>query len=111
MATVGTLTAKPDGAMTGRIRTRLLNLRIALLPAEKRGDSSPDFTVLEELADGATVEIGGAWKRTAERSGRYLSIALDDPSFPAPLNCSAFPQNSGDGWDVVWTRPREGRGA
>jgi uncharacterized protein (DUF736 family) len=34
-------------------------------------------------------EVGAAWKKTARESGKaYLSVKLDSPFLPAPVNCA-----------------------
>ncbi|MGW8908180.1 DUF736 family protein, partial [Brucella cytisi] len=49
--------------------------------AEGESERGADFRIFA----GAT-EFGAAWKKTARETGReYLSVKLDDPSFPAPI--------------------------
>jgi uncharacterized protein (DUF736 family) len=108
VAAIGQLT-EDRGAFTGRIRTLSHRLAIELEPVdEKRGDQSPDFTVYAREG-GELIPLGSAWKKTAERRGeppvKFLSMTLDDPGFPAPLNIAAFPTDAG-GWEIVWNRPR-----
>ena len=112
MATIGQLTEE-KGAYFGRVRTLSHRLMIEMEPVEgKRGDASPDFTVYAR-ENGDLIPVGSAWKKEvqhgANKGDRFLSITLDDPSFPSALNCAAFPTD-GSGWEIVWTRPRQGRG-
>jgi uncharacterized protein (DUF736 family) len=62
--------------------------------------------------DGAQVEIGVAWERRLDRGPhegkKFLSIVLDDPSWPDTLNVSAFPVTGGEHLEVVWRRKRGG---
>ncbi|WP_422631415.1 DUF736 domain-containing protein, partial [Pseudomonas proteolytica] len=51
---------------------------------------------------GAT-EFGAAWKKTARETDReYLSVKLDDPSFPAPIYANLVAVD--DGYALVWSR-------
>jgi len=108
VATIGQLSKVEGGAFKGRLRTLLVQLSIELDPvADKASANSPDFRVFAKVDSGA-VEIGGAWKKTVERSGAiFLSMTLDDPSFPAALNLAAFPPDDDGPWDMVWNRPRQ----
>lgn len=94
--------------------THRLNLEFEPIEAvEKRGADSPDFQVYARDA-GDLIPIGSAWKKTANRGREvtnFLSITLDDPSFAAPLNVAAFPDDAGDTFRVVWNRPRQMRDA
>jgi uncharacterized protein (DUF736 family) len=115
VADIGVLKEDGDG-FSGRIRTLRFNLRVELHPNEdRRGDGSPDFVVYAREGDDL-VAIGGAWKKTVESQGpnrgnKFLSLTLDDPSFPSALNCAAFPGGEGLPWSVVWNRPRQQREA
>jgi uncharacterized protein (DUF736 family) len=50
------------------------------------------------------IKLGAAWKKTARESGKdYLSVQLDSPFLPAPVNCALMPQNDGN-HIPVWSR-------
>ena len=49
------------------------------------------------------VELGAAWQKVSEQTGReYLSVKLDDPSFPAPIYASLVENE--DGYALIWSR-------
>ena len=51
------------------------------------------------------MEFGAAWKKTARETGReYLSVKLDDPSFPAPIYASLVEAEDGSGHNLIWSR-------
>ena len=85
MATIGTFT-KTENGFTGTIKTLSLNVKtVKFVPAEGDSERGPDFRIFA----GAT-DFGAAWKKTARETQReYLSVKLDDPSFPAPISCFA----------------------
>ncbi|OHB26264.1 MAG: hypothetical protein A2790_20065 [Phenylobacterium sp. RIFCSPHIGHO2_01_FULL_69_31] len=101
MATIGTFTKSEDGSYAGAIKTLNLNVKQAQLrPAPKESDNAPDFRIFA----GGT-EFGAAWKRTARDTGRdYLSVKLDDPSFPAPIYANLV--DAEEGYSLVWSRGR-----
>lgn len=99
MARIGTFKAASDG-FVGSIRSLKLSVPKVVFKAID-GDPAKDQPVYRVYADGA--EIGAAWKYTSAKGVDYLSVRLDDPSFPAPVSARLFPAE--DGFDLVWTRP------
>jgi uncharacterized protein (DUF736 family) len=50
------------------------------------------------------VEVGAAWKRTGKESGKaYLSVKLDSPFLPGPVNRALMAQDDGS-HILVWNR-------
>lgn len=80
MATIGTFTKTANGDITGTVKTLTLNVKAKFVPTEGDSERGPDYRIFA-----GTTEFGAAWKKTARETGRdYLSVKLDDPSFPAP---------------------------
>lgn len=104
MALIGAFSKTAEG-YSGTIRTMTINVRAAFVLNDKNGnDKAPDFRV---LADGK--ELGAAWRAKAKVEGGkpYLSVELDDPSFPEPIRAALF-ENGEDGKGVlVWSRNRK----
>jgi uncharacterized protein (DUF736 family) len=98
MATIGTFTKFGDG-YTGSVKTLTLNVKAKLSPAEKDNEKAPDFRIFA----GAT-EFGAAWKKTSREGRDYLSVKLDDPSFPAPIYASLVEVDGEDGLSLIWSR-------
>ncbi|NTH43977.1 DUF736 domain-containing protein [Agrobacterium rhizogenes] len=99
MATIGTFT-KTDSGYTGSVKTLTLNVKAKFVPAEGENERGPDFRIFA----GAT-EFGAAWKKTARETQReYLSVKLDDPSFPAPIYASLVEAEDGEGQALIWSR-------
>ena len=99
MATIGTFTASNNG-FTGSVKTLTLNVKATFVATEKENDKAPDYRILA----GAT-EFGAAWKKTARETDReYLSVKLDDPSFPAPIYASLVKVEGEDGFSLIWSR-------
>ena len=99
MATIGSFTAVADG-YTGTIRTMTVNVKAKIVANDqKKSDAAPDFRVYAGKA-----ELGAAWKaRTNGEDPRdYLSVQLDDPSFPEPIRAPLF-ENDGVAF-LVWNR-------
>ena len=102
MATIGTFTKNETGAgFTGAVKTLTLNVKAKFVPSEGESERGPDFRIFA----GAT-EFGAAWKKTARETGRdYLSVKLDDPSFPAPIYATLSEVEGEDGYQLIWSRP------
>lgn len=97
MASIGTFTAQDDG-YTGYIKTLTLNVEaVAFQLDEKSDDKAPDYRIFA-----GQTEFGAAWKRTSRENRDYLSVKLDDPSFPAPIYASLV--EAEDRHSLIWSR-------
>jgi uncharacterized protein (DUF736 family) len=98
MATIGTFT-KTENGFTGAVKTLTLNVKARLAPSEKTSDKAPDFRIFA-----GQTEFGAAWKKKSSEGREYLSVKLDDPSFPAPIYASLVAVEGGDGYSLIWSR-------
>lgn len=97
MATIGTFTAQGD-SFNGSIKTLTLNVRQAVLrPTEKSDDKAPDYRIFA-----GQTEFGAAWKKMSQQNRAYLSVKLDDPSFPAPIYATLVETDAGH--SLIWSR-------
>ncbi|WP_287459674.1 DUF736 domain-containing protein [Sphingomonas sp.] len=99
MATIGTFTANSKGEFTGVIKTLTLNTKASFRPVEKDGEKSPDFRICT-----ADLEIGAAWKKTSRKDRDYISVKLDDPSFPAPVYATLSETDTAGEYALIWSR-------
>lgn len=78
MTAIGQVARTADGGFKGEVRTLTVRADIDIVPNQsKSGESQPDYRV---LSDG--VEVGAAWNRRSETSGRdYVSVSLAAPEF------------------------------
>jgi len=98
MTTIGTFSKTQDGGFHGAIRTLALSLKaVDIRPVERSSDSGPDYRVYAGGAD-----LGAAWTVTKPDRPECLSVRLDDPSFPAPVN--ALLAQTADGYELRWSR-------
>ena len=101
MATIGTFTSTTTGNFTGSIKTLTLNVKARLERIENASDKGPHFRIYS-----GAVELGAAWQKHSEQSGRdYLSVKLDDPSFPAPIYATLVEVEGEQGLQLIWSRP------
>jgi uncharacterized protein (DUF736 family) len=99
MATIGTFTAS-DSGYSGSIKTLTLNIKAKFVASAKDHEKAPDYRIFA-----GSTEFGAAWKKTARDSDReYLSVKLDDPSFPAPLYASLVKVEGDDSFTLMWSR-------
>lgn len=99
MANIGNFTAQEHG-YTGTVRTLTLNVKVKIVPTDKESEKAPDFRILA-----GNFEIGAAWKKIANSTERpYLSVTLDDPSFPATIYARLIEGEDGQ-YDLIWSRP------
>lgn len=100
MAQIGTFTRDENGNFTGSIRTLTLNVKAVLRAVAKDNDKAPDYRV---QASGG-VEFGAGWTKQARDGGaEYVSLKLDDPSFPAPIYASLVEGQEGE-HRLIWSR-------
>ncbi|MGT2440995.1 DUF736 domain-containing protein (plasmid) [Bradyrhizobium betae] len=101
MANIGTFTSSSNG-FTGTIRTLTLNVKARLVRIENPSDKGPHFRIFAA----ANVELGAAWQKHSDQTDRdYLSVKLDDPSFPAPIYATLVEVEGEEGLQLIWSRP------
>ncbi|ASJ91079.1 MULTISPECIES: DUF736 domain-containing protein [Sphingomonadales] len=98
MAIIGTFTKSGDG-FNGTIKTLTLSAKVSFKPIELEGDKAPNFRVTV-----GTVEFGAAWKKTSRENRDYLSVKLDDPTFPAPIYASLVETDTAGEYALIWSR-------
>lgn len=100
MATIGTF-SRTDNGFAGSVKTLNLNVKsVKFVPAEGDNQNGPDFRVFT-----GTTEFGAAWKKQSDKGNPYLSVKLDDPSFPAPIYASLVETDTED-LALIWSRRR-----
>lgn len=98
MTTIGTFSKTPDGGFRGALRTLTLSLKtVEIRPVARTGDKAPDYRVFA-----GSLELGAAWTVTKPDKPESLSVRLDDPSFPTPLN--ALLAQTEDSFELRWSR-------
>ena len=63
-----------------------------------KGEKAPDFRL-----QAASHDIGAAWKKTSEAGREYISVTLDDPSFPATVYARLIENEDGT-HALIWSR-------
>ena len=100
MANIGTFTAQNDG-FTGTLRTLTLNVKVKFVPNDKGSANAPDFRI--QAAGG--YDIGAAWKKISQAERPYLSVTLDDPSFPTAVYARLLEGEDG-AHALIWSRSK-----
>ena len=103
MATIGTF-KKSGNEFVGQIVTLSVQAKnVRIVPeANRSGENAPSHRVYVGRA-----EIGAAWSKRSEEGRDYLSLKLDDPSFNAPIYANLFDDEDGEGYTLIWSRPRK----
>jgi len=105
MANIGTFKKLPDGTYKGDIATLVIKVPNATIEAVANPvENGPSHRVFG--ANGA--EIGACWSKTSEANRPYLSVKLDDPSFPEAVY-GALVENRDGGFSLIWDRPQVAR--
>lgn len=99
MATIGSFKKSENGDYAGAVKTLTLNVKARITPVEKTNDKAPDFRIYA-----GRTEFGAAWKKTSNEGHEYLSVKLDDPSFPLPIYASLVEVEGEDGLALIWSR-------
>jgi uncharacterized protein (DUF736 family) len=92
---------------TGNILSLGLQVSVVVIsqvPA-KQGNG-PDFVVLGEIEgriENDAFGIGAGWLKTSKAGKPYLSVKLDGPTLPAPINCALIKQLDGS-FGLIWSR-------
>jgi uncharacterized protein (DUF736 family) len=98
MATIGTFT-KSGNSFTGAVKTLTLNVKASIRAVDKPNDKAPDFRIFA-----GTTEFGAGWKKISQEERAYLSVKLDDPSFPAPIYATLVEAGDGASYNLIWSR-------
>ncbi|WP_316237295.1 DUF736 domain-containing protein [Bradyrhizobium sp. SZCCHNR1015] len=103
MASIGSFKKVGDD-FQGEIITLSLKAKGVRIVAEanRSSENAPSHRVYA-----GRVEIGAAWARRSEEGRDYLSLKLDDPSFNAPIYAKLFDDEGGEGYTLLWSRPRK----
>ena len=104
MATIGSF-KQVGNDFLGEIITLSLRAKGVRIVAEQNrssNENAPSHRVFVGRA-----EIGAAWSKRSEEGRDYLSLKLDDPSFNAPIYANLFNDEDGDGYTLIWSRPRK----
>ncbi|MGN6449158.1 MAG: DUF736 domain-containing protein [Brucella intermedia] len=99
MATIGTFTSTASG-FNGSIKTLNLNVKARFERIENPSDKGPYFRIYS-----GPVELGAAWQKVSNEGRDYLSVKLDDPSFPAPIYATLVEVEGEEGLQLIWSRP------
>ena len=100
MANIGSFTTTANG-FTGAIKTLTLDVKASFERIDTPSDKGPHFRIFC-----GAVELGAAWQKHSEQSGRdYLSVKLDDPSLPAPIYATLVEVEGEEGLQLIWSRP------
>jgi uncharacterized protein (DUF736 family) len=95
---IGIFTKKADGTLTGDLPSLHLN-GVSFEPVTQKGNG-PDYRATIEGA-----ELGAAWKKTSGKGNEYLSVQIDSPAFPAPINFAVFARKEGN-YVADWSRAK-----
>ena len=101
MATIGSFKKSENGDYAGTVKTLTLNVKARITPVEKTNEKAPDFRI---YAGRTEIEFGAAWRKTSNEGREYLSVKLDDPSFPFPIYASLVEVEGEDGLSLIWSR-------
>jgi uncharacterized protein (DUF736 family) len=101
MITLGTF--RKDGEnYVGTINTLAFSGPVAIETAtEKKSPDSPDHRV---LGGRGRVDMGAAWKERSEKGSDYLSVRIDEPSFPGPINARLVQFDGEEVYRLIWSR-------
>lgn len=97
MAIIGNFTFK-DGKYNGKIQTLALNVSVGILPNTGGGGDAPAYRVFAGKS-----ALGAAWQKTADSGRDYLSVKLDDPSFPVAVYANLIEAEDGT-FNLLWSR-------
>ena len=100
MAHIGTFTAQ-GSSFIGTVRTLTLNVKVKFVPNDKESENAPDY----RIQAAGNYEIGAAWKKVSKAERPYLSVTLDDPSFPATIYARLVEGDDGT-HNLIWSRSK-----
>lgn len=94
-------TSASGNGYAGTVRTLTLNVKVRIVAGDKASENAPDFRIVA----GNGLEIGAAWKKISKADRPYLSVTLDDPSFPATIYARLVEGEPGE-HSLIWSRSK-----
>lgn len=107
---IGRFNESNDGQLVGHIRTLFFRSdKVVFEPsAAPASANAPAFRIYS----GDEIELGAAWRKAGKGTGQiYFDVKLDDPTFAGPVRCRLAQARSGDGYVLVWERPKATKSA
>ncbi|PWB78539.1 MAG: DUF736 domain-containing protein [Methylocystaceae bacterium] len=106
MANIGSF-KKSGNEFQGEIVTLSVQAKgVRIVPETNRAsDNAPSHRVYL-----GRIDLGAAWSKRSAEGRDYLSVKLDDPSFPAPIYANLFDDEEGEGYTLIWSRSRKPNG-
>ena len=100
MANIGSF-KKSGEEFQGAIVTLSVQTKgVRIVPETNRAnDNAPSHRVYVGRA-----EIGAAWSKRSSEGRDYLSVKLDDPSFPAPIYATLIESDEPGIYSLIWSR-------
>ena len=100
MANIGSF-KKSGSEFQGEIVTLSVQTKgVRIVPESNRAnDNAPSHRVYVGRA-----EIGAAWSKRSNEGRDYLSVKLDDPSFPAPIYATLIEAEEPGAYALIWSR-------
>jgi uncharacterized protein (DUF736 family) len=102
MPVIGFFAPHKDGGWVGSIRTLTVNVKVRFIPNDDRdSEQSPAFHIYAGQS-----ELGAAWRKRTTGDGvrEYLSVRLDDPTWPEPISAALFETDNGKEARLIWSR-------
>ena len=100
MAVIGEFTTNGNNSIIGNVRTLTVSMKARLNPIERVSRDAPDF----RITAGNGVEVGAGWKAVSNDGEEYISVKLDDPSFPAPVYATLSETDTAGEYTLIWSR-------
>jgi len=99
---IGNFTQDEQG-YTGVITTAGLSIpEVEFRPVPAKQGNGPDYVVFGTY-DSQDFELGAAWTKISKKGKTYLSVKLDSPASPEPINCALVARANGS-HALVWQR-------
>ena len=91
---------KDGDGFYGKISTMTLSIACSIKPAKRKNDTSPTHRVFTKSGSG--LDIGAGWQSTSQNGNEYISIKLDCPALPAPVQANLIEKD--DKYLLMWDR-------
>ena len=112
MTQIGRLKPFTPGSLAqfrGELHTLEHRLVIHLQGDESLSDSRhPSHRIYARNKAGVDIEVGSGWLKTVKNGPRageqFLSLSIDYPGLPGPMNVAAFCDQGTGEWRIFWRR-------
>jgi len=92
---------KQDGdGYYGKISTMLMDMPASIKSVKRDNERAPSHRIFSKAKSG--IDIGAGWQKDKEDGSSHISVKLECPSLPKPIQCNLIEKDGA--YLLLWSR-------